>query len=468
MATGYQTLQNIEHAISQIRAREEELTRAMQADNETRTALMRERARLLRQFAELRTKSAVADGVIDEADRLENDVAMILASRQKTIADIEARHRRAEARRKEILESSKAQHSQIAALEAELDQLAEEARRSLTSNAEYLAAVARRDTLAQQQGRAASKARQAEADRQRKGAPYESDPLFMYLWKRNYRGRDPNAAAIVRALDEWVAKLCGYNTARANYAMLIEIPTRLKEHAERLAKERDAAAARASEIEARRMTELAGTDLPGRLAAARAKHKEIDASLSAVETELSEAANLLNRYAEGSDDSFKLAVDTLSAFLDRQRYDLLMDEARATAEPSDDELAVRIAETMRKAEAIERQVRERRGELDKLASRREELVRVVADFRRKSYHEPGSIFEPDMDLDDMLEAVIKGILTGAEYWARTRQRQRWNGRAADPFRRSSGFPPFDFGRGRGGSRRRDDDDDDDFRTRGGF
>jgi hypothetical protein len=216
------------------------------------------------------------------------------------------------------------------------------------------------------------------------------------------------------------------------------------------------------------MTELAGTDLPGRLAAARAKHKEIDASLSAVETELSEAANLLNRYAEGSDDSFKLAVDTLSAFLDRQRYDLLMDEARATAEPSDDELAVRIAETMRKAEAIERQVRERRGELDKLASRREELVRVVADFRRKSYHEPGSIFEPDMDLDDMLEAVIKGILTGAEYWARTRQRQRWNGRAADPFRRSSGFPPFDFGRGRGGSRRRDDDDDDDFRTRGGF
>jgi hypothetical protein len=82
--------------------------------------------------------------------------------------------------------------------------------------------------------KAEEKAAQAEADREEKRKPYEADPLFMYLWRRRFGTREYQASALVRALDRKVAHLIDYETARVNYTMLMELPQRLREHAERL------------------------------------------------------------------------------------------------------------------------------------------------------------------------------------------------------------------------------------------
>jgi hypothetical protein len=81
---------------------------------------------------------------------------------------------------------------------------------------------------------AAEKAAQAAADRAEKRKPYEADPLFMYLWRRRFGTGDYKASGLVRSLDRKVAHLVGYEDARVNYAMLMELPERLREHAERL------------------------------------------------------------------------------------------------------------------------------------------------------------------------------------------------------------------------------------------
>jgi hypothetical protein len=91
---------------------------------------------------------------------------------------------------------------------------------------------------------AEEKAARAEADRDEKRRPYESDPLFMYLWRRGFGTRDYEASNLVRYFDRKVAHLIGYEAARVNYAMLLELPERLREHAERLKQE---AAARAGD-----------------------------------------------------------------------------------------------------------------------------------------------------------------------------------------------------------------------------
>ena len=91
---------------------------------------------------------------------------------------------------------------------------------------------------------AEAKAARAEADRDEKRRPYESDPLFMYLWRRRFGTRDYEASNLVRYFDRKVAHLIGYEAARVNYAMLLELPDRLREHAERLKQE---AAARAGD-----------------------------------------------------------------------------------------------------------------------------------------------------------------------------------------------------------------------------
>ena len=85
--------------------------------------------------------------------------------------------------------------------------------------------------------RAEEKASRAEADREEKRRPYEADPLFMYLWRRGFGTRDYRASPLVRYFDRKVAHHIGYEAARVNYTMLLELPDRLREHAERLKKE---------------------------------------------------------------------------------------------------------------------------------------------------------------------------------------------------------------------------------------
>ena len=88
--------------------------------------------------------------------------------------------------------------------------------------------------------RAEDKAAQAEADRDEKRKPYESDPLFMYLWRRRFGTGEYRGSGLVRFLDRKVAHLIGFEEVRVNYAMLMELPERLREHATRLKQERAA------------------------------------------------------------------------------------------------------------------------------------------------------------------------------------------------------------------------------------
>ena len=81
---------------------------------------------------------------------------------------------------------------------------------------------------------------QAKADQQEKGAPYRADPLFTYLWDCKYGTSAYKANPLTRFLDNWVARLCDFQSARKNYWMLQEIPERLDEHAKALRSKADA------------------------------------------------------------------------------------------------------------------------------------------------------------------------------------------------------------------------------------
>ena len=54
----------------------------------------------------------------------------------------------------------------------------------------------------------------------------------MYLWNRGFGTSRYRAWPLMRALDGRVAHLVRFHEARPNYAMLLEIPIRLREHAE--------------------------------------------------------------------------------------------------------------------------------------------------------------------------------------------------------------------------------------------
>src|SRR5690606_32994282 len=76
------------------------------------------------------------------------------------------------------------------------------------------------------------KATVSQQEQDSKGASYREDPLFMYLYNRGYGTSGYRARGLTRWLDGKVARLIGYQDARPNYARLLELPVRLREHAD--------------------------------------------------------------------------------------------------------------------------------------------------------------------------------------------------------------------------------------------
>lgn len=127
---------------------------------------------------------------------------------------------------------------------------------------------------------AEDKAAQAEADRAEKRKPYEADPLFMYLWRRRFGTSDYRAGSLVRYLDRKVAHLIGFEDARVNYAMLMDLPDRLREHADRLGQQMMAPSAVEQHPEVMALVALA-REKPGAEEPLVRRIERLDAALAA-------------------------------------------------------------------------------------------------------------------------------------------------------------------------------------------
>ena len=469
MTSGRDTLASIERAIDDLQRREADARRRLEEANDARSDLAQARLGSLRNLAEVRMQSALADDVIEEADHLSFQVETLLKARQKTIDDLKSKRDASEEDWRQAAEADSELTGHIAELEQQLDDLAEEARAALANDADFKKQSRVVAKLQETVERAAQKTEQALADRKSKGVPYETDPIFMYLWKRKYGARSYDAHPVIRWLDEKCARLIGYHDARANYAVLLEIPERLGEHVAGLGEKLRAEEGRAEALLSAKMTELAGGDLVEELKAERRAKQDNTAKLAELATSLSEIDVQLKRYAEGGDELYRRALETSAEFLGDEELRDLKALARRTETPSDDQVVARIATIDRDVTKLERETKSLRGELDKLFEKKEDLLRLATEFRRADYDDPASEFQPDDFGKQLLEELLRGVITGADYWMRARRGQRWRSRPADPFRRQEGLPPFNgtiFG-GRGG-RSGKASSRGGFRTGGGF
>ena len=442
MQSGQQTLAGIEEALRDLKAQETSLSRELEEATRQRAALAAERLEKLRALAAIRARDASADGVIDEADNLSHQVRTILEARLRTIEQLRARQAAAEARREAHVRRQDEQTRLIAGLEQRLDRFGAEARAALQSDPQHKALADNHAALSSMLEKAVAKAEQVSRDESEKGLPYRNDPLFMYLWRRQMGTPAYQATGLVRVLDEWVAGLVRYSDARANYAMLTEIPVRLRAHAEDLRRQTAAAKASLDEMEARRTQELAGTDLVAELKRERDRQVELGRELEAITSELTETGNQLKQYAKGEDQSFIAAVAAYATFLEREPLRRLVSDAAATETHDDDTIVEEVRSIAGTLGELE-QANAGRRRLDQISERRVELTRLASNFRRQRYDDVGSEFGDSPRVEDLLQMLLRGAITAAEYWARMQAQQRWQSRPGDPWRRQSGLPPFD-------------------------
>ena len=233
MITGREALATVEQAIGRARNQEGRLEAALRSATEEAVRLRGERMQAFRELARLKLVEGLI-GEIDEAER--RSLALLEQARRKfeTLAE-----ERVEAQRAvEVAEASR--HASAAAYEEAvkaLHELRSRVEADTVVSPAWAAQRARIDELKRVVEKAEAKAAQAESDRESKRKPYDADPLFRYLWERRSGSAHHTAGLLTRYADSSIARLIGFDKARANYTLLNEIPMRLREHVDHVRRE---------------------------------------------------------------------------------------------------------------------------------------------------------------------------------------------------------------------------------------
>lgn len=452
MISGQQALRAIEQATAQLRQQEGALDAALRSSEEAIVRLRHERSALFRQLAETRLEAFQRERVLPALDRAEREALALLEADKaalNAVADKVARAEQdmkaAEAQRHDALQALTAATEALETLQAAVEpdvrgSAAWQAQERAVQEAVSIAAAAD------------AKADDAEADREAKRKPYEADPLFMYLWERKFGTSEYRSGFLVRFFDRKVADLVRYADARANYAMLLEIPMRLRQHAEERVQAVEAEKAKLVAVEQAGLAGAGSGPLEQRLAAARTAMAAAEARLTAASAALA-AADEERTAAHGADagSAYGRAVALLAEADSQQDIRTLHAEAAQTATRADDDLVRRIEQVDGRLQAAEAESAQLRRQAQELAVRRSEVERQRDGFRRQGHDGPLGQVGNDGLLADVLGGIVKGAIEGAVLGGVLKEgARRRSPRADSGFGGSGGFTLPDFGGGGGG------------------
>ena len=480
MLSGRETLSEINRTLDTVRREYAQLEREMHTAAESMTELQLKETQALKALATERIDQLSRGQItryLDEADRRAGE---LLTARNRARAELGQAIEAQAAQLKAIEGERDDMHLKVESVAQELADLEALVQRHLDEDQGYQAQLATTREAQSIAAEADEKTKLAEQDRTEKGQPYEQNKLFSYLWKRKYGTSDYAANSLVQTLDDWVADLCDYESARRNYWMLLEIPKRLAEHARMVTQRAEAELRTLQQLELE-AAETAGLDAAQeRLHEAETAQDEIDARIDLAEQELANLHEQQNRFAIAEDDYSLECIHILSAAYENRDVRDLRAMARETYSESDDRLVRELDDLRDDREDLTEELKDNRALLEAQAARLKELEDIRRRFKRHRYDDLRSSFGGERLIRMVLNEFLRGAVGGGGVWDTLKRHQRYKdiggawpdfGSAGLPKRRRGGRSPWHWpgGRGgfrmprRGGSRSRGG-----FRTGGGF
>ncbi len=416
MLTGAETLSTIDRALRQVRAEMQSIDEQIAVLTNQIGELRQQRAARCVALAKLRLEQISRGSLVEEMDAADREASKLLTERENEIRQIQTAL--ADANRDEEAARTRraALANEVESMARRLDELEARVQQQLKADPHYVELDHRAKDAHHTAVGAEEKATHAEQDRIGKGKPYENEPLFMYLWERKFGTTQYRSAGLTRVLDAWVAKLCGYADARPNYAMMIEIPVRLREHATTLREyaNREATALEATE---RAALEAAGaTDATKELDDARQKLASADAELAAIAERQRDLLGRQNAFAEGRDNTFARALNVLSAQIEREDIRRLSYEARLTRTNEDNVIVEEIAQLDKQEAGLRELVAQQRGTHAARLTRLSELEKIRAEFTARQYDDIHSQFPQGAVIGSVLEEFLRGMANAQQVW----------------------------------------------------
>lgn len=438
--SGRQALAEIDAVLGRARADLSSVDAGFGSAREALAALRQKQIASFARLAKLRLRAIEQGALADTLEDADRQAGQLLSERQQAAAALDRKIDSAESSLAAEERRRSEQQGVVSAASEALDAAEAKAQAALAADAAYQAQLARTGQADFVADQAEAKAAAARDDRIRKGRPYEDDPLFAYLWARAYGTSNYAAWPLARWLDGKVAKPCGYEAARRNYALLIEIPDRLAEHAVsmRAAFDREAEALAALEEKA-----AAAADVPRLKAALEAAEKslsEIDAGIAAQEDGIRDLVDERKAFAAGEDTYYGRCVDVLSRAMQGESFELLQARASRTQDPEDDEIVRGLVALDHEADRIEQNL----AEFHRLHERQNDRLVKLEDVRRRfkteRYDDPLSEFVDGALLAAVLRQFLSGAVGSGDVWNTIRRQQRTRRVQADRDFGSLRFP----------------------------
>lgn len=437
---GKKALKEIEKILGKARVMLAEVDREFGHSRETLAQLRQREVGIYAKLARLRLLAIEQGDLPSALDEADSKAADVLDERKQAAASLDRKIESAE----DALAAEEArragQHAAVEAAGEALDAAEAKAQAALAADEawqEQLGRTEHADFVADQ---AEAKADAADKDRAVKGKPYESDPLFAYLWKRGYGTSAYRAWPLARYLDGKVAKLCKYEPARQNYALLTEIPVRLAEHAQamRAVFDHETRALAALEDAA---AEAAGVPkLTRALETAESMLDEIDTAIAERENAIRALVEERKTFVAGNDAYYQRCLKILGDAMRRKGVRLLEENAARTPGRDDDELVRQLVRIQRDAEDAEQSL----SDFGRLHDRERERVGVLEDVRRKfkaeRFDDSLSEFKNWALVALILNQFMGGAARSGDVWKAIRRQQRRKPMQAKPDFGSLRFP----------------------------
>ncbi|WP_342360681.1 hypothetical protein [Terrarubrum flagellatum] len=410
MLTGRDALLSIERAISGARADESSLGQALQSATADAARLMQAETDGFRALARAKLDAMTQSQIVGELDATEKRALTMIEDARRKLAGLAERQAKTQAALDRAEAAKHDRDEELAQALRALDDFRHAAAERVKSDPVWQTAVAAIATAESIAANADKKASTAEADLAEKGKPYESDPLFMYLWSKKHDQSEDKSGYFVRFFDRKVASLIGYRDARANYAMLREIPARLREHANAKQADVDAAKQRVADVERQALVTGGVEPLEAKAAAAQAA---VTAAAGEVEANTAELRRIDAERAQTTGaDGYDKAVDFLTEALTREDLQELYDKAARTPAKADDRAVAAIAAARSDRQKANDEAARIREQIRQAASRRADLEGARDRARRQGYDSPMGTLNDNVDLGQILGGILSGAVRG--------------------------------------------------------
>lgn len=414
MISGREALLGVEQAIFGLRSDEGRLDAALASAKEDAARARQAEADGFRALAAVRLDQIMSVQIAGELDQTSKQVLDLMAGERVRLAALDKKRSDNLAAQTEAANAKRDSGLALSAVISAVEAKHRDVAQALTSTDEWRQAQAAVDEARRIADAAADKAKRAADELSQKRQPYEADPLFMYLWQRRHGTGEDRSGFFARFFDRRIARLIDYDSARANYAMLLTIPARLAEHAGSRRQAIEEAEGAKAALERRELVAAGIEKLESDLVAAQARDQAAQARSdelvkSAASLEAERAALHQNEDG-GRGAALSLLADRLSRADMRQLYA----DAFKTPTPDDENALNAITRARQQIATADKSLADIRARIVEMARRRQELETARDNARSQGYDSPWGNFANHVLLSDIIRGVVAGALSASD------------------------------------------------------